>query len=216
MFACLEKRSFTVPDFVQASILIISIPQKWDQILTWLLSYYLLNKLEYGVVANAIIGEHQHLAGVSRPLQSANRIFMVKRKPNHPPSWKGKSKDEQPAASGTGSSNYSKEKKGQSCAEKKVKEHREAAKERQHSHMAEMAMVVNPPALKPLHQLYLLLRLPFWLSRPSTVMVGLSPPPPLSQKDFQQQLLPSLYLEGTPARRKQDPAYGLMLRRHAI
>jgi len=65
MFARLEQRSFTVPDFVQASILIIAIPQKWDTISTWLLSYYSLNKLEYSVVANAITGEYQRLAGVS-------------------------------------------------------------------------------------------------------------------------------------------------------
>ena len=32
MFAHLEQCSFTVSDFVQASILIIAIPQKWDQI----------------------------------------------------------------------------------------------------------------------------------------------------------------------------------------
>ena len=32
MFARLEQCSFTVPNFVQASILIIMIPQKWDQI----------------------------------------------------------------------------------------------------------------------------------------------------------------------------------------
>jgi len=86
MFARLEQHSFTVPDFVQALILIIAIPQKWDQISTWLLSYYLLDKLEYGVVANAIIGEHQRLARVSRPLQLANKISAVKLKPDHPPS----------------------------------------------------------------------------------------------------------------------------------
>jgi len=65
MFARLEQRGFTIPDFVQASILIIAIPQKWDQILTWLLSYYSLDKLEFSIVANMIIGEHQRLAGVS-------------------------------------------------------------------------------------------------------------------------------------------------------
>ena len=111
MFAQLEQHGFTVPDFVQASILIITIPQKWDQILTWLLFYYSLDKLEYSIVANMIIGEHQHLAGVSRPSQSANKISAVKRKPDHPLSWKGKSKDEQPAASGTGSTDHSKEKR---------------------------------------------------------------------------------------------------------
>jgi len=102
MFARLEQRGFTVPDFVQASILIIAIPQKWDQILTWLLSYYSLNKLEYGVVTNAIIGEYQRLAGVSRPSQSANKISTVKCKSDHPPSWKGKSREEQPNVSGSG------------------------------------------------------------------------------------------------------------------
>jgi len=112
MFACLEQCGFTISDFVQASILIISIPQKWDQISTWLLSYYSLDKLEYSVVANTITGEHQCLAGVSQPSQSANKISAVKHKPDHPPSWKGKSKDKQPAASGTGSGNRSKEKKG--------------------------------------------------------------------------------------------------------
>jgi len=65
MFARHEQCSFMVPDFVQASILIIAIPQKWDTISTWLLFYYSLDKLEYSVVANAIIGEHQCLAGVS-------------------------------------------------------------------------------------------------------------------------------------------------------
>ena len=65
IFAHLEQCSFIIPNFVQASILIIVIPQKWDQISTWLLFYYSLDKLEYSVVANAIIGEHQCLAGVS-------------------------------------------------------------------------------------------------------------------------------------------------------
>jgi len=146
MFAHLEQHSFTIPDFIQASILIIAIPQKWDQISTWLLSYYSLDKLEYGIVTNAIIGEHQRLAGVSRPLQSANKISTVKRKPDHPPSWKGKSKNEQPATSGNSSGDRSKKKKGQSRTGKKIKERQEAAKECQHSHMAEMAMAVDPPA----------------------------------------------------------------------
>ena len=146
MFAHLEQCRFTIPDFVQASILIIAIPQKWDQISIWLLSYCSLDKLEYGVVANAIIGEHQRLAGVSQPSQLVNKISVIKQKPDHPPSWKGKSKDKQPVTSGTGSDDRSKEKKGQSCAGKKVKERREAAKECQHSRMAEMAMAVDPPA----------------------------------------------------------------------
>jgi len=63
MFAHLEQHSFTVPNFVQASILIIAILQKLDMISTWLLSYYSLDKLEYSIVANVIIGEHQCLAG---------------------------------------------------------------------------------------------------------------------------------------------------------
>jgi len=91
--------------------------------LTWLLSYYSLNKLEYSIVANTIIGEHQRLAGVSQPSQLVNKISAVKRKPDHLPSWKGKSKDDQPAPSGSGSVDHSKEKKGQSHAGKKVKEH---------------------------------------------------------------------------------------------
>ena len=65
MFAHLEQCGFTIPNFVQASILIIVIPQKWDQILIWLLFYYSLDKLEYSIVANMIIREHQRLAEVS-------------------------------------------------------------------------------------------------------------------------------------------------------
>jgi len=65
IFARLEQCGFTVPDFIQALILIIGIPQKWDMISTWLLSYYSLDKLEYSIVANAITGEYQRLAGVS-------------------------------------------------------------------------------------------------------------------------------------------------------
>jgi len=141
MFARLEQHSFTVPDFVQASTLIIAIPQKWDMISTWLLSYYFLNKLEYSIVANAITGEYQCLAGVSRPSQSANKISTVKHKSDHPPSWKGKSREEEPNASSLGD-----QKKGRSRAGKKVKERREAAKQRDHAHMAESAMVVDPPA----------------------------------------------------------------------
>jgi len=140
MFAHLEQHGFMVPDFVQASILIIAIPQKWDTISTWLLSYYSLDKLEYSIVANAITGEFQCLAGVSRPSQSVNKISTVKHKSNHLPSWKGKSREEQPTASGSGD-----QKKG-SRAGKKVKERREAAKQRDHAHMAESAMVVDPPA----------------------------------------------------------------------
>jgi len=78
MFACLEQCGFTVPDFVQASILIIAIPQKWNMISTWLLSYYSLDKLEYSIVANAIAREYQHLAGVLQPSQSVNKISAVK------------------------------------------------------------------------------------------------------------------------------------------
>jgi len=74
-------------------------------------------------------------------LQLANKISAVKCKYDHPPSWKGKSREEQPTASGSGD-----QKKGQSRAGKKVKERREAAKQRDHAHMAESAMVVDPPA----------------------------------------------------------------------
>jgi len=65
MFAHLEQCGFMVPDFIQASILIIAIPQKWDTISIWLLSYYSLDKLEYSIVANVITRKYQHLAGVS-------------------------------------------------------------------------------------------------------------------------------------------------------
>ena len=118
MFARLEQRGFTVPNFVQASILIIVIPQKWNTISTWLLSYYSLDKLEYTVVANAIIREYQCLAEVSQPSQSANKISTVKHKSNHLPSWKGKSREEQPSASVSGDQ----KKKGHSHAGKQVKE----------------------------------------------------------------------------------------------
>ena len=117
MFACLEQHSFMVPDFVQALILIIAIPQKWDTISTWLLSYYSLDKLEYSVVTNAIIREYQCLAGVSQPSQLVNKIFTVKRKSDHTPSWKGKSREEQPNVSGSGDQ----KKKGRSHAGKQVK-----------------------------------------------------------------------------------------------
>jgi len=116
MFTRLEQHGFMVPDFVQALILIIAIPQKWDMISTWLLSYYSLDKLEYTIVANTITGEYQCLAGVSRLSQLANKISTVKHKSDHPPFWKGKSREEQPTGSGSGD-----QKKGRSCAGKKVK-----------------------------------------------------------------------------------------------
>jgi len=177
-------------------------------ILTWLLSYYSLDKLEYSIVANAIIGEHQCLAGVSWPLQSANKISAVKCKPDHPPSWKGKSKDKQLAPSGSGSDDHSKEKKGWSHAGKKVKECQEAVKECQHSHMAEMVMAVDPPA--PIASLKAPLPAPTPLPVIMTINsnVGLSPPLPLFQKDFWQLLLPSLYLVGILASRKQGLGSG--------
>jgi len=117
MFAHLEQRGFMVPDFVQASILIIAILQKCDIISTWLLSYYSLDKLEYSIVANAITEEYQCLAGVSQPSQSANKISAVKCKSDHLPSWKGKSREEQSTVSSSGD-----QKKEQSRAGKKVKE----------------------------------------------------------------------------------------------
>jgi len=141
IFACLEQCSFRVPDFVQASILIIAIPQKWDTISTWLLSYYSFNKLEYSVVTNVIIREYQCLAGVSWPSQSANKISAVTCKSDHPPSWKGKSREEQPNASGSSDQ----KKKACSCAGKQVKEQQEATKQRDHAYMAESAMVIDPP-----------------------------------------------------------------------
>jgi len=51
------------------------------------------------------------MKGSNRPSTSANKISAVKCKDDHPPSWKGKSREDKPAASGSSSGDY-KEKKG--------------------------------------------------------------------------------------------------------
>ena len=89
-----------------------------------------------------IIGEYQHLAGVSRPSQSVNKISAAKHKSGHLPSWTGKSREEQPNASGSSDQ----KKKGHSHAGKQVKEQGEVAKQSNHAHMAESMMVVDPSA----------------------------------------------------------------------
>jgi len=100
----------------------------------------MLDKLNWDLVSEAIINEVSHLQG-SQPLTSANKISPVKGKSDHLPSWKEKSREEQPNASGSGDQ----KKKGYFCTGKQVKEWREATKQCDHAYMAESAMVVDPP-----------------------------------------------------------------------
>ena len=145
MFSHLLDQGFSIPDFIHALILIMVIPSKWDSVATFLLQQYALDKLDWDTVSESVISKFSCMKESNRPSTSANKISAVKRKDDHPSSWKGKSREDKPAASGSGSGDC-KEKKGQSCAGKQVKQHREAAKECQHAHMAELAIEVNPPA----------------------------------------------------------------------
>ena len=117
MFGRLSSRGFTIPEFVCAFILIMALLHKWDSVATYLLQSHALDKLNWDLVSEAIISEFSRLQG-SQPLTSVNKISAVKCKSDHPPSWKGKSREKQPNTSGSGDQ----QKKGQSPAGKKVKE----------------------------------------------------------------------------------------------
>src|SRR4029077_9180558 len=144
MFQRLAQRGFSIPEFVRASILLMAMPSKWDQLATYLLQSNALDKLDWDIVSEAIVSEHARLKGSNRPPQSAEKLPDVKRKQDHPPTWKGKSRDDQPAASGSGSGGQKEKKKGgRPRSGKQVKECREAAKQR--AHMAEQAMAIDPP-----------------------------------------------------------------------
>jgi len=121
MFSHLSDRRFSIPDFVRASILIMVIPSKWDSVTTFLLQQYALDKLDWDTVSESVISEFSCMKGSNWPLTSANKISAVKRKDDHPPSWKEKSREDKPAASGSGSGDH-KKKKGRSCVEKQVKQ----------------------------------------------------------------------------------------------
>jgi len=111
MFSHLSDRGFSVPDFVRTSILIMAIPSKWDSVATFLLQQYVLNKLDWDTVSESVISEFSCMKGSNQPSTSANKISAVKHKDDHLLSWKGKSRKDKPAASGSGSGDR-KEKKG--------------------------------------------------------------------------------------------------------
>ena len=145
MFRQLADHRFSIPKFICASILLMVILPRWDSLSTFLLQLNALDKLDWDIVSKGIIGEYSRLKSSSQAGPSMNKISAVKWKSDHLPSWKGKAKGEQPAASSSGSGSQ-KRKHFKSCARKQVKEHCEAAKQHDHTHMAEMAMVVDPPA----------------------------------------------------------------------
>ena len=97
----------------------MAIPPKWDTLSTYLLQSHALDKLNWDIVSEGIIGEYSCLKGSSRAGPSANKISAVKQKSDHPPSWKGKGKE--PATSGSGSGSQEK-KRFKSHARKQVKE----------------------------------------------------------------------------------------------
>jgi len=101
MLGRLSSRGFTIPEFVRAFILIMALPHKWDSVTTYLLQSHALDKLNWDLVSEAIISEFSCLQEL-QPLTLANKISTVKHKSDHPPSWKGKSREEQPNASGLG------------------------------------------------------------------------------------------------------------------
>ena len=97
----------------------MAILPKWDTLSTYLLQLHTLDKLNWNIVSKGIIGKYSCLKGSSRAGPSTNRISAVKRKLDHPPSWKGKGKE--PAISGSGSGSQEK-KQFKSHTRKQVKE----------------------------------------------------------------------------------------------
>ena len=121
----------------------MAIPPKWDTLSTYLLQSHALDKLDWDIVSKGIIGEYSHLKGSTRAGPSVNKISAVKQKSDHAPSWKEKGKE----TATSGSDSGSQEKKCyKSCTRKQVKKCQEAAEQRDHAHMVEMAMVVDPLA----------------------------------------------------------------------
>ena len=108
MLGRLADCGFVVPEFVHASILLMVILPKWDTLSTYLLQSHALDKLDWDIVSEGIIGEYSCLKGSSRAGPSANKISAVKWKLDHLPTWKGKAKGDQPAASGSGSGSQEK------------------------------------------------------------------------------------------------------------
>ena len=74
-----------VPEFVHASILLMAILSKWDTLSIYLLQSHALNKLDWDIVSEGIIGEYSRLKGSSRASPSANKISTVKQKSHHLP-----------------------------------------------------------------------------------------------------------------------------------
>jgi len=216
IFYCLSDRGFSISDFIHASILIMAIPSKWDSVTTFLLQQYVLDKLDWDTVSESVISKFSCMKGSNRPLTSANKISAAKRKDDHLPSWKEKSREDNPATSGSGSGDC-KKKKRQSHVKKQVKQHQEAAKECQHAHMAELAMAVDPPTptASPLAS-------PPALTPLSVITTINGNGRIISTPTFIPKTLPAtitakpIYLVGTPAQWKQGPASGLMLKKHTI
>jgi hypothetical protein len=144
-FQHLTAQNITIPELVQAMVLLAAMPCDYDSLSSTVLSMTETSQLTFKLVRDHIVAKHNWQLAVGKPgaPQQANKLSMVKRKGANP-KWQPKQNQQ---------TEKSDDKKTDSAhrgrrAGKQVKERKEKAQEKrqQHSHLASMAVEATPSA----------------------------------------------------------------------
>jgi hypothetical protein len=136
IFRRLATERITIPNVVQAMLLLAACPHEYDSVSSTVLQTHTNTTLTFDIVRNVIVADAQHCVSVNKPQQPAvvNKISAVKRKgPN--PSW-------QPKQPQQGESSNNKDNNGNSSHGRHGGKDKKKQKKKQHGNLA--SVVINP------------------------------------------------------------------------
>jgi transposase InsO family protein len=147
-FQRLTAQNITIPELVQAMVLLAVMPRDFDSLSSTVLSMTETSQLTFKLVRDHIVTEHNRRLAVGKPRAplQVNKLSAVKRKGANP-KWQPKNKQQSELKD---SDDKKPDSAHRGCrAGKQVKERKEKAQDKrqnQHSHLASMAVEAGPSA----------------------------------------------------------------------
>ena len=156
----LSTNGVTIPEIIQAMILLSALPPKWEMLVSVLCTSYDLANLNLKHVREAVMGQWETERNKGKPQQSAQKLSAVKRKRGDP-NFRQQRDAGSGGGSGNGGGNTHRSGQGQGNAQGKKKRGKRGGKKPQsqqqgqethdHSHLASKAALPSPTSASVAH-----------------------------------------------------------------